>query len=59
MSLNYEVIMVNSVMANASKQSITRFIVNLRFLMAGGTVLSLIAKCKAFLDLMLLLKVSN
>ena len=43
MSLNYELITENSVMAKAKRQSITKFIVILRFLIALGVDLSLIA----------------
>jgi hypothetical protein len=57
-SLNWEEMIVYSEIARASKAIITKFIVNLRFLMAGGVDLSFIATYRAFLDLILFLKAS-
>jgi hypothetical protein len=45
-------------MASAKRATNTMFMVILRFLMAGGVDLSLIATCNAFLDLILFLKAS-
>jgi hypothetical protein len=50
--------MVYSEMARASNATMTKFIVILRFLIAGGVLLSFIATCRAFLDLILFLKAS-
>ena len=50
--------MVYSVIAKASRARTTTFIVILRFLIAGGVLLSLIAICRAFRDLILFLKTS-
>jgi hypothetical protein len=58
MSLNYDDIMVYSVIERASNAIITRFMVSLKFLIAGGVLLSLIAICRALRDLILFLKAS-
>ena len=58
MSLNYAVIIVNSAIASASKQSNPICIVVDKFLIALGTAWSLIATWSALLDLMLFLKTS-
>jgi hypothetical protein len=59
MSVNYELIIVYSVIARASKATTTMFIVILKFLIAGGVLLSFMAIYKAFLDLILFLKTSE
>ena len=55
---NYVLMIANSDMESARIHKITKFIVHLRFLMACGTVLSLIAICRAFLDFILFLNPS-
>jgi hypothetical protein len=59
MSLNCDVIIVNSEIANASKTNTTIFIVIFKFLIAVGVFVSDNARCKAFLDFIFFLKPSN
>ena len=58
MSVNYEEIITNSVIASAKRQTITMFIESLRFVIALGVVLSDIASCRVFLDFILFLNTS-